>query len=502
MRSDDRCIYSSACPNHGVAAVSLGEIDSPIFPPLLSTMFGHTNDPFIFSPLEQSGPRVYARPIFCFPLGPSYDQDEVVRILKGGLAATKEQIPYLSAEVVPDPDAEQKGCLYLREGDFGELRVKTLDKSEFPLTYDEFRARNFPVDVLRDDVLCPVPSVPKAGDAVPVFVSQASFVEGGLLLSICIFHLVADGYSLSRVFQAWAQHCRKAQDKNSREDVFLSSSAFERAPLMVGHLSDPDKCNLDDYPEIVVTEQPPEHQVPATARPYRATVYRFTALALAQLRADASAGSAHKVSTDDALAALMWRCTLAAQLSADAAAALPDPTSILSVAVPCRSRTFPPLAPDYMGCPYIYAMPRAPAADLVAGKAELPSLARLVKAAVDAITPHYLSNVINMFQKVHDYACLKPACFDGLGGPHVFVSTWQKLPFYSTEWGDKLGGRCERLRTASHGMLNGLHMILPAVPKSSAPEGSEGVEVVMGFEDDKGEALKNDSLWMRYAVVA
>ncbi|KAH7063692.1 transferase family-domain-containing protein [Macrophomina phaseolina] len=465
-------------------------------------MFGHTNDALIFSPVENAGPRVYARNILCFALGPDYDAEEITGILKGGLEATKQQIPYLSAEVVLDTDnTKQKGCLCLQEGAFGELRAKQLSKSEFGLTYDEFKARNYPVAELREEAVHPVPLLPRAGEAVPVLAAQANFVEGGLLLSFCIFHLVADGFSCARVFQMWAQNCRRLQDPAARESVFLSSSAFERAPLTVGHLSDPDKCDPADFPEFKVTAEP-EEQCPSLHRPYRAQVWRFSPAALARLRADCAGDDGRKASTDDALAALIWRCTIAAQLGPDDVARLAEPLSILSVTVEARQRIFPPLAPDYMGCPYIYAMSRVPVADLVAGTAELPALAALTRRATAAITPHYLSSVINIFQKVPDYACLKPTCFDDLGGQHVFHSSWDNLPWYEAEWGPKLGGTAERFRVSSGGMMNGLQLVLPRVPKGLGPDGSDGVEVLMAFEEGKEDRLKADPLWNRYAVPA
>ncbi|KAL1616861.1 hypothetical protein SLS56_011229 [Neofusicoccum ribis] len=461
-------------------------------------MFGHTNDPLILSPLEHAGPRGYVRPILCFALDPSADQDEVVRILKAGLDATKEQVPYLSAEVVEDTEAEQKGCLTLREGDFGELRVRTLSKAEFPLSYEEFRAKNFPTDQLHQDVVSPTSVFPQPGSQVPVFLAQANFVEGGLLLSVAVYHLVADGFSICRLLRIWAQSCRKLQDPNSTSTVFLSSSAFERAPLVVGHLSDPDKCNIADHPELVLTDMPPINRMPSTARRYRTHVWHLSPSALQRLRHDASAGPGRKVSAADALTALIWRATVAAQQHDAADTETSAATSILTIPVASRARTFPPLAPDYMGCPLVYANPTHALAEIVtndAVDAVLPALARKVKAAVDAVTPHYVSTVVNMFNKVPDYVCLAPASFAGLAGPHAMVSSWEKYDAYAEDWGSLFGGRCDRWRTVSEGMMNGVQLVLPALP---GKEG--GVEVAMGLEEGREEVLARDEVWTRYAV--
>lgn len=465
-------------------------------------MFGHTNDPLIFSPIEQAGPRGYVRPILCFSLGPSYDQDEVVRILKGGLEATKQTVPYLAAEIVPDTETERSGCVTLQEGDFPELRVKRLSEAEFPLSYDQFRAKNFPTELLREDTLCATPVFPDPDSQLPVFVAQANFVDGGLLLSFSIFQLVVDGFSITRILHIWAQNCRKQQDPDTQDSIFLSSSAFERAPLIIGHLSDPDKADPKDFPYMVHADEPLPSTFPSGHRNFRTHLYHFTPDALARLRHDASQPGGPKISQEEALWALMWRCTVAAQLSSspsDSDSSDTTTDSILTIAIPSRSRTFPPLAPDYMGCPLVYTHPVAPlTASLLTPSPDLADLAARVHAAVAAITPHYVSSLVNLFAKLDDYACMAPASFLELGGRHALTASWAELPFYAAEWGAALGGRCERARTVAEGILNGCQLVMPAVPA----EAGGGVEVAMGLPEERLAALEGDEVWGRYAVRA
>ncbi|KAF4539902.1 Enoyl- hydratase isomerase [Lasiodiplodia theobromae] len=496
-------------------------------------MFGRTNDPLIIAPLEQAGHRGYARPILCFPLNPSYDQDEVVRVLREGLEATKEQVPYLAAEVVrvDEPEAKQKGCLTLEEtDDLGELHVKKLDKSEFPLSYDEFRAKNFPINLLKQDVVSPLPLFPKEGDRVPVFAAQANFIEGGLLLSICSYHLVADGFSIAKYFQIWAQNCRKLQTSTSRDSVFLSSSAFDSAPLFFGHLSDPNKCDIKHHSELVLndTSLPQSVRIPSTQRNFCARIWHFTPDALSRLRVDASVPGQPKVSAEEAVAALIWRCTVAAQLSPDAVAASPQQISHATLAISSRMRTFPPLAPDYMGCPLVYASAAAPLADLVhrsesdeaAEAALLQTLARKVKSEIESVTAHRVANLVNTLQSasVPDYERLAPVSWSGLGQNSLFISKWNEMPFYEADWGAMFStaggevngeegaaasGYCERIRTVAEGMLNGVQMILPTVPKKKGVNGKDGLEVMMGMEAGKPlETLENDPVWLKYALPA
>ncbi|OJD31234.1 enoyl-hydratase isomerase family protein [Diplodia corticola] len=500
-------------------------------------MFGRTNDPLILSPLEQAGHRGYARPILCFALNPSYVQDEVVRILQEGLSMTKEQVPYLAAEVVPDddPEADQKGCLGLQEtADLGELRVKRLDKTEFPLTYDEFRAKNFPIDLLLQDVFSPLPIFPTPGDRVPVFAAQANFIEGGLLLSICSYHLVADGFSIAKYLQLWAQNCRKvhtSSDGGSGDTVFLSSSAFDRAPLLYGHLSDPNKCDIKHHPELVLndTPLPQTERIPSIQRRFRARIWHFTPDAIARLRADATAPGQRRVSMEEAVSALLWRCTVAAQIPSDAP--LPQ-DSIATLAVPSRSRTFPHLAPDYMGCPLVYASAVVPLGDIlnVSGDdddreaAILQMLATTVKAEIDSVTAHRVATLVNTLQSpsMPDYQRLAPVSWAGLGKNSVFISKWNDFPFYDADWGVAFngsgssqvngekngsgvggGGYCERVRTVSEGVLNGVQMILPPVPRGTGVDGKDGVEVLMAMEEGRSsEALASNPVWLKYALPA
>ena len=60
------------------------------------------------TPLEGIGPKGYLRYVFPFRLHNDYNIEEVSQILRAGLAATKERLPVLACEAVPDPDSKRK----------------------------------------------------------------------------------------------------------------------------------------------------------------------------------------------------------------------------------------------------------------------------------------------------------------------------------------------------------------------------------------------------------
>lgn len=101
-----------------------------------------------------------------------------------------------------------------------------------------------------------------------------------------------------------------------------------------------------------------------------------------------------------------------------------------------------------------------------------------------------------MIDGVANPSLLLPFAFTDLLKTCMMLTNWAGFPMYDFDWGDALGGKCERVRTASSGMFDGLQVLLPGLTE----EMGRGLEIVVQMDDDDAmERLKGDEVWMRFA---
>ncbi|OBW67418.1 MAG: Molybdopterin binding oxidoreductase [Aureobasidium pullulans] len=450
-----------------------------------------THPSLSLSAIEQSGPRGYIRPLFFFSLEQLTDveQNDVVSHLATALALTKSAIPCLSAEMIPDTESQQNGRFVLKPNpEAGKMYEKDLRGGLFPFTYNALREQHFPTSALPQDVLCPVPIFPTQAP-IPVFAAQMTLIDGGLILNICIMHLVADARAIYEILSIWAQNCRHLQNPDTTFPCEqLPLSVFEKTQFELG-LDTPD-----DHPEYMVFGSPPAPP-PAMLKPTsRTEVYRFTPESLVRLKEDLSAGLNRNehISTNDAVCALIWRCVLAAQVDLDEVS--PEAISLNTICVDGRSRCLSPLPENHIGCPMVYATPGVSVVQMLAADS-LPDVARTIRKAIAATDEHYIASLVGFLQGVHSYDCIAPASFAGLMDTNVMISSWFRVPFYDINWGPRFGhGKFDRVRTVHEGFFNGSQVIMPRLPTGE-------MEVVIGLDQAKWDKFRQEKLWTRYATV-
>lgn len=349
-----------------------------------------THPSLSLSAIEQSGPRGYIRPLFFFSLEQLTDveRNDVVSHLATALALTKSAIPCLSAEMIPDTESQQNGRFVLKPNpEAGKMYEKDLRGGLFPFTYNALREQHFPTSALPQDVLCPVPIFPTQAP-IPVFAAQTTLIDGGLILNICIMHLVADARAIYEILSIWAQNCRHLQNPDTTSACEqLPLSVFEKTQFELG-LDTPD-----DHPEYMVFGSPPAPPSAMLKPTFRTEMYRFTPESLVRLKEDLSAGLDRNehISTNDAVCALIWRCVLAAQVDLDEVS--PAAISLNTICVDGRSRCLSPLPENHIGCPMVYATPGVSVVQMLAADS-LPDVARTIRKAIAATDEHYIASLV------------------------------------------------------------------------------------------------------------
>ncbi|KAI9741125.1 MAG: hypothetical protein M1834_002838 [Cirrosporium novae-zelandiae] len=450
-------------------------------------------------PLEKVGPKGYVRYMFPFQLASGYTQDEVVGVLRRALEATKKRLPVLSCRAVPDPQAKQEGVMKLEHGDFGDIKVKDLTApGAFPMTYQQLKEKHFPLSAFDGDVMCRRPVWTATGDEMPITEVQANFIQGGLILNWCILHMIGDGITFQKMLEVWGEECRKAQGIEIASPVELPAKIFDRERIMEG--SGRNEGKLENHPEYTLLPFTPPGAPPKMLSPsHRGEIFYFSPKALAELKKDASPKHATTpptdvtwISTNDALSALLWRTIIAAQFPLDKLEG--DPKSVFNIAIDGRSRVNPPMHPDTMGC-FLEFVAVSMGIRTMLTKASLADIAIEIRRAISKADREWTDDIVTLIGSISDVNRLVATAFLDVPGHHCVQTSWINFSLYSIDWGHMFGGFIEAVRSPSVGIINGLQIVLPALPQSAGG----GLEILTGVEESSVSHLDHDTLWTKYA---
>lgn len=449
------------------------------------------------SALEQASPPYWNRSLYCFKLPSDYKKEEIISVIREGLKATFSDLPVLTGQVVPVDDEEQPGKKNIVPGGNEELFVKDLTSSS--LDYDHLKTIRFPISKFDDETFWSTPNMPAPGEKCPVFAAQANFIKGGWLLGISFWHLIMDGTALAIALRVLAQNCLLVQDPSSQGqaspkisgDIYNKSRLHESGPKYGGLLS--------DHPEYVFFPEVPTGLPPCMTIPLKVEVFHISPASLKALKAAATpvvetethAKEPMWVSTNDAVSALIWRSIMV--VTYEGTEYKDEPLSCCQVAVNARPKMDPPLPADYFGCALTFGTSYLPISSILV-PGSLSTMALMIRQSIMKVTAPYIESVVATIHNVPDYRRFIPRSFVDILGRDTVQTSWSAFPLYSYDWGQALGGKCERVRAPKLGMFNGLQTVLPALPES---EGG-GFEVMIGLEPHVMEKLKKDPVWSEY----
>lgn len=449
------------------------------------------------SALEQTSPPYWNRSLYCFKLPSNYNKEEIEGVLREALKATFSDLPVLTGQLIPVDDEKQPGKKDVIPGGNEELFVKDLTSSS--LDYDHLKANRFPLSTFDDETFWATPCMPGPGDKCPVFAAQANFIKGGWLLGISFWHLIMDGSALAIALRVLAQNCLLVQNPSSQGQAGskLPSDIHNKLRL---HQSGPEyNGSLSDHPEYTLLPEVPTGPPPFATIPLKVEVFHIPPASLKALKAAATpivetetyAKEPMWVSTNDAVSALIWRSLIVATY--EGTEYEDKPLSCCQVAVNGRPKMNPPLPDDFFGCALTFGTNYLPISSILV-PGSLSTMALMIRQSIMKVTAPYIESVIATMHNVPDYRRFIPTSFVDLLGRDTVQTSWSAFPLYAYDWGQALGGKCERVRAPRLGMFNGLQTILPALPESQGG----GYEVMIGLEPHVMEKLKMDPVWSEY----
>lgn len=238
-------------------------------------------------------------------------QDALARLAKG--------FPFLTGQVV------MQGR---REGHSGRPQIIPLQKTinlhvkdlrrdpEFP-SMQQMRQSQYPISMLDAEVLSPSIAVSWAFEGfeniAPVFMLQANFLRGGLLLTVAGNHMTMDMTGLGMIISLFAKACRA--EPFTEEEIAQGNRPRGDAVPLLGDEYQPGSELDDAYVRPRATEEknnPSSPDLPTTSKPPQPppkwVYFTFGASALSTLKKQASNQTLTPyISTDDAVGALCWQ---------------------------------------------------------------------------------------------------------------------------------------------------------------------------------------------------
>ena len=446
---------------------------------------------------KRMGP-LYSMRTLCFPL--SYNTDEhknhIAQFLFEALQSTVEKLPFLAGSVVPF--SKDKPWLYkLRPEGSAHLEVKDLSST---MNYQDLRKASFSPSLLNSELLCPYPkAICTREGPVDCCRLRANFVKGGLLLVISIVHTVCDGRGITEVLKVFAEMFRKSQTGEligrsiGEEETPKSTYSDDRASVLSGngHLG-----TIENHPAWDTL--PYKNRAGSAKQKTSCTIFHIRSDLLPLLKQTATpspkaAPLALRISTHDAIAALIWRSIMLARRRAGI---ISDRiSSQFCTAVDCRSRLNLP-TPYFGNAIYAVAtglpMPQlAPASD-IAPALELQYAAYKIRQEVNGVTGDTLRDLLAFAERTQEESNIRLSVWDDVLVGSLLLISYFGFEMHGLDFGDVLGGKIEAFRLPSGGLLPGMPVVLPRLPDGSC-------EFVVNDEEEVIKFLREDEVFRQFA---
>ncbi|KAJ9156201.1 Trichothecene 3-O-acetyltransferase [Pleurostoma richardsiae] len=435
---------------------------------------------------------IYTQITLCFSVPEASAHPTIINTLTTGLERLATSFPWVAAQVVNDAGVN-KFRPFERTP---RLVVKDLSQDASMPTMADLREARFPARMLDESRIAPRMTLPGApgegpGDPTPVFLVQATFITGGLLLTLVGNHGTMDMVGQAQVMRLLSKACRN-EPFTSEE---LSSGNLPRLDL-VPLLED----SYDPTPEVahqIIKPKPPV-QADSGAAGERTETFappgsfwayfifsRSSLTSLKSLATEAVTDPPGFVSTDDALTAFVWQSVVRARRPRLDPSARPQMTRAVDV------RHFLHVPDTYPGMIQNLTYHQSSLQDLV--KSPLGLIASRLRTAVDPRTSNlaHATRALAMYISRAEDRNLVSLTADINGSVDITPSSWVKIDCYAMDFGLELG-LPEAVRRPKFLPCEGLMYFMPRAPNGE-------VALLLCLREDDMERLKADEEFTKHA---
>ncbi|KAL6229494.1 hypothetical protein BDW75DRAFT_225036 [Aspergillus navahoensis] len=414
--------------------------------------------------------------------------------LRDGLDRLAEGFPWLAGTVV------NEGA---RDGVTGTYRIVPSDQ-KIPLvvkdlrddasapTMENLRQSNYPFTMLDEKIIAPCLTLNLPGSKIglaatssPVFAVQATVITGGLILTVVGQHNVMDMTGQGHIIDLLSKACHN----QPFTDEEISIGNMDRSKT-IAFLDDPFDPALELKHQMVRPPPASNGKGSATLPPSSRWAYvTFSAASLETLKLEATQTkftSTSFISTDDAVCALIWKCTARVRLQC----LEPGTKSVFARAVDVRERMGVPTT--YLGMFQNMTYNKDTLQSLV--EQPLGVIASQLRRKLDpkVVDLAYNTRALATFQaqSADKTNISATACVDASSG--IMLSSWAKINTFELDFNLGLG-KPEAVRRPAFVPVESLIYIMP-----KSPNRDMAVGISLRVED--WERLKADDEWVRYAT--
>jgi trichothecene 3-O-acetyltransferase len=296
---------------------------------------------------QQPGLQIYTQICLCFSVAKASSHSAIISTLTNGLEHLSAGFPWIAGQVV-----NESGIYKIKPLErIPRLIVKDLRNDPSIPTMDAMRRANFPMSMLDETIIAPRNTLPGTfgellSDTTPVFLLQANFITGGLVLVFVGGHQTMDMTGQAQIIRLLAKACRNEAFTSEelswgncpRQDIvpFLNDSYKPGSELAYQIIKPPPAQPISDSSSSTPPPPPPPKCSWAN--------FSFDPTSLATLKSLATKTiSSGYISTDDALSAFIWQSVIRARLPRL------DPTSKSTFARAVDTRRYLDIPQTYTG---------------------------------------------------------------------------------------------------------------------------------------------------------
>lgn len=428
--------------------------------------------------------RTYTNISYVFASGDDAAEDaekNIVEILTNGLKSLSRSFPWIAGQVTNVTD-NQTGSSELKITPLDEIpRLRVAHKPQ--LSLDTLRQARWPMAQFDESTFASremFSNNPAISDTLPVFLVQATFITGGLVLTFSGLHSTMD--MMGQIAMIRLLHKACCGDDFTKEELKLGN---RHKPHDLKLLESVDDETLRGLVASQIGKQSPENLSSNNSvypEPPKFSWVYFqadnTSLQTVKTEATASVTSGF-VSTDDVLTALAWQAISRARKSR-----LNDNTQVL-LARAVDVRRFIGIPEDYPGLMQNMVYNTMTVKKLL--DAPLGTIASLMRSKLDPAIHGSSTQVVMTLLDRYPYESPIP----GLDpSQDVMVTSWAKMDCYNQNFNLGLGNAENVLRPRlpfAQGWIN-------IMPMSA----QHGVAVAVCLRDDDLKALRTDVEFTKY----
>lgn len=428
--------------------------------------------------------KIYTQICLCFAVGDDASHQAIINTLTNGLERFTASFPWIAGQVVTEGATEDNtGISKIKPLErIPRLVMKDLRNDPLIPTMDALRQANFPMRMFDEDIICPCRTLPLPGssDEFPVFLLQANFINGGLLLSLVGEHGAMDMTGQGQIINLLSKACRN--ERFTDEEVTGGNlPRHNLIPLL--------EDSYEPGPELAHQIMKPAGESAPPLPPAKSTWAYFTfsptELAALKSRAMETVPSGY-VSTDDALSAFIWQSIMRIRLSRLS----PETKSTFARAVDVRR--FLDIPETYPGL--IQNMTYHTSTLQKLAEEPLGVLASRLRSSLDPHTSnlgHQTRALATFLNRAPDKTVFSFTASVDLS-TDIMLSSWVKINCYELDFNLKLG-KPEAVRRPRFDPFESLMYLMPKAP------GGE-IAAAICLRDEEMVRLRVDEEFAKYGT--